>query len=33
MDVVQAINAQGTSSGTPSVIHRILKVAVTSAPG
>jgi cyclophilin family peptidyl-prolyl cis-trans isomerase len=30
MSVVQKINAQGASSGTPTVIHRMLKVTVAS---
>jgi cyclophilin family peptidyl-prolyl cis-trans isomerase len=33
MSVVQAINAQGTTSGAPAVVHRILTVTITTAPG
>lgn len=31
MSVVQAINKDGTASGTPSVIHRMLKVTITTS--
>jgi cyclophilin family peptidyl-prolyl cis-trans isomerase len=30
-NVVQAINADGTSGGTPTVTHRMLSVTVTSS--